>query len=72
MVVGLGHKMVRIGSVMWCHKCGAHAETRVGSALTRGCRPILEGEKSGRASRRSLMLRGMHPITKLPMGTIVV
>ena len=70
MVVGLGHKMVRTGSVMWCHKCGAHAEARVGSALTKECKPILEGEKSGRASRRSLMLRGMHPITRMPMAQL--
>ena len=67
VVVGLGHKMIRTGTVLWCHKCGAHAEERVGSALSRGCRPVQEGEKSGRASRRRLLLQGRHPVTKKQM-----
>ena len=69
VAVGLGHKLVRTGAVLWCHKCGAHAEARVGSALSGGCRPVLEAEKSGRASRRRLLLQGRHPVTRQPLRT---
>ena len=61
---GKGHRVARTGTVAWCVRCGAHAEARIGVAMSRECTPILESEKSGRAYRRSLLLRGLHPITK--------
>ena len=64
MAYGKGHRVVRTGSIAWCVRCGAHAEARVGVAMSRECTLVLEGEKSGRAYRRSLLLRGMHPISK--------
>ena len=64
VTVGRGHKLIRTGPILWCHRCGAHTEERVGSALAGGCRPVLEGEKSRRASRRNLLLQQRHPVTK--------
>ena len=61
---GKGRRVARTGTVAWCVRCGAHAEARIGVAMSRECTPILESEKSGRAYRRSLLLRGLHPITK--------
>ena len=66
-VVGRGHRLVRTGAILWCNRCGAHAEARVGSALAGACRPVAEGEKSGRASRRGLLQKGKHPITRRPL-----
>ena len=66
-VAGSGHRLVRTGAILWCHRCGAHAEARVGSALAGVCRPVAEGEKSGRASRRRLLLKGRHPINRQPL-----
>ena len=64
MAYGKGHRVVRTGSIAWCVRCGAHAEARVGVAMARECTPVLESEQSGRAYRRSLLLRGMHPVSK--------
>ncbi len=61
---GKGHRVTRSGTVMWCIRCGAHAEARIGVAMAKECTPIRENEKSGRAYRRSLRMRGLHPITK--------
>ena len=66
-VVGRGHRLVRTGAILWCNRCGAHAEARVGTALAGACRPVAEGEKSGRASRRGLLQKGKHPITRRPL-----
>ena len=64
MAYGKGHRVARTGTVSWCVRCGAHAESRVGAAMAGECSPIQEGEKSGRAYRRSLLLRGQHPIAR--------
>ena len=64
MAYGKGHRVARTGTVSWCIRCGAHAESRVGAVMARECPPIQEGEKSGRACRRSLLLRGLHPIAR--------
>ena len=61
---GKGHRVAQTGTVAWCVRCGAHAESRIGAAMARECTPIVENEKSGRAYRRSLLLRGLHPITR--------
>jgi hypothetical protein len=65
--VGRGHHIARTGTVTWCRRCGGHAETRIGTVLAGKCTPILQGEKSGRAYRRSLLLRRRHPISKAPL-----
>ena len=62
--VGKGHHITRTGGVVWCRRCGGHAEARIGSALLGACRPIQKGEKSGRAYRRNLLIRRRHPITR--------
>ena len=61
---GRGHRVAHTGTIAWCVRCGAHAEKRVGTALSGECNPIAEAEKSGRAYRRSLLLKGLHPITR--------
>ena len=61
---GRGHHIVRTGAVTWCRRCGGHAEKRIGAVLAGECKPIQVGEKSGRAYRRSLLLRRRHPITR--------
>ena len=43
---------------------GGHAEKRIGAVLAGECKPIQVGGKSGRAYRRSLLLRRRHPITR--------
>ena len=62
--VGRGHHIARTGGVVWCRRCGGHAEARIGVVLAGACTPILKGGKSGRAYRRSLLLRRRHPISK--------
>ena len=62
--VGRGHHIARTGGVIWCRRCGGHAEARIGIVLAGACTPIQKGEKSGRAYRRRLLLRRRHPITK--------
>ena len=65
--VGRGHHITRTGSVIWCKRCGGHAEARRGVVLAGACAPIRKGEKSGRAYRRSLLMRRRHPITKVAL-----
>ena len=67
VIAGLGHRLIKTGAVLWCRRCGGHAEVRVGTALGKSCQPIQEGEKSGRASRLRVLLQGRHPITKKPL-----
>jgi hypothetical protein len=67
VIAGLGHRLIKTGSVLWCRRCGGHAEVRVGTALGGNCQPIQEGEKGGRASRLRLLLQGRHPISKRPL-----
>ena len=62
--VGRGHHIARTGSVIWCRRCGGHAEARIGAVLASTCKPIQRGEKSGRAYRRNLLVRRRHPITR--------
>ena len=67
---GRGHHIVRTGAVTWCRRCGGHAEKRIGAALAGECKPIQVGGKSGRAYRRSLLLRRRHPITREKLADV--
>ena len=68
IATGHGHRIVMTGSVAWCVRCGGHAESRVGTSLAGSCEPVRHAERSGRASRLSLLLRGRHPVTRLPLA----
>ena len=65
---GKRNRVARTNAVSWCLRCGAHAESRIGTAMAKDCTPIMEGEKSRRAYRCSLLLRGLHPISKNKLG----
>ena len=68
------HRVIVAGSVAWCDRCGAYAETR-GRGLARPCRgPVTGGNRVGRPlkdvqARLRALRAGRHPTTKVVLDT---
>ena len=66
------HRIIVTGSVTWCDRCGAYAETR-GRGLARPCRgPVTGGNKVGRQlkdvqARLRTLRAGRHPTSGIEL-----
>ena len=61
---GGGHVRFISGDVIWCDRCGAYAISQaIGLA-----KPCVAKPSGGTATRLGLLRRGLHPITRLPLG----
>ena len=70
------HRMVITGSITWCDRCGAYAETR-GRGMARPCRgPVAGGNRVGRPlkdvqARLRALRAGRHPTTGVELTPVI-
>ena len=70
------HRIVRSGSITWCDRCGAYAETR-GRGMARPCRgPVAGGNRVGRPlkdvqARLRALRAGRHPTTGVELSPVI-
>ena len=59
----LGHHLRRTGAVIWCARCGGHAEARVGKLLKQPCAAVAKNEGGARPTRLRRLEAGRHPVS---------
>ena len=68
---GEEHTIVQSGTVFWCYRCGAYAESKT-RALGTNCKgpPAKHPKGGGRWGQLQKLIKGRHPKTGLPLEPI--